>query len=44
MEESDEYEMELGQSRENALETDQGKKYLLKKLVGTDLRLCNSFL
>ena len=31
MEESDEYEMELGQNRENALETDQGKKYLLKK-------------
>ena len=31
MEESDEYEMELGQNRENALETEKSKKYFLKQ-------------
>ena len=31
MEENDEYEMELGQNRENALETDKSKKHLPKK-------------
>ena len=31
MEKNGEYEMELGQNRENTLETDKSKKYLLKK-------------